>query len=137
MCSESKYIGFLGKTTQGSMHDKTLLELEFKTQEDWFKEMEIWVDLGYIGIDKLYNFKKLCIPIKKKRRKKGMEKDTLNKEQKQKNKGMSTKRVLVENAICGLKRLAILVNVYRNKKLNFEDLIIAIAAGLWNLHLTI
>jgi len=40
--------------------------------------------------------------------------------------------VLVEHAIAGLKRYAILVNKCRNKKLEFADEMVELAAGLWN-----
>jgi len=40
--------------------------------------------------------------------------------------------VLVEHAIAGLKRYAILVNKFRNKGLEFADEMMELAAGLWN-----
>ena len=50
---------------------------------------------------------------------------------------LSAVRVIVENAICGLKRFNILVQRFRNKIEVFDDLVIEIAAGIWNLHLKV
>ena len=66
-----------------------------------------------------------------------MKKLPLTEEQKQFNKKQSQRRVVVENAICGIKRWAALNQRYRNKKRDFDDLIIRIAAAIWNLHLSL
>ena len=41
-------------------------------------------------------------------------------------------RILVENAISGIKRFNILVHAFRNHKDGMEDDSIVLAAGLWN-----
>ncbi|WP_369692227.1 transposase family protein [Desulfonema ishimotonii] len=43
------------------------------------------------------------------------------------------RRIFVENAIGGMKRFNILNFVFRNKKENFGDDVIALCAGLWNM----
>jgi hypothetical protein len=45
-------------------------------------------------------------------------------------------RIFVEHAIGGMKRSAILVHSFRNRIEHFEDDVIAICAGLWNLVLS-
>ena len=129
ICDEQKYIHFLGLTTQGSMHDLELLRLDFDPKLAWFKTFKCLVDLGYLGFNKDFKVKNLEIPFKKPK------KEALTTEQKDFNKNQSSVRVIVENAICGIKRWACLCQRYRNKKRNFEDKIIRIAAGIWNLHL--
>ena len=44
--------------------------------------------------------------------------------------------VLIEHAIGGMKRYNILVHTFRNRIEHFEDDVIGICAGLWNLVLS-
>jgi len=48
---------------------------------------------------------------------------------------LSRVRIFVENAIAGIKRFNILVHPFRNRKVNMEDDVIALSAGLWNFFL--
>lgn len=123
---------FLGLTTQGSYHDYALLKEEFPPTQDWFKFLQILVDLGYLGMDKDYEGD-INLPHKKPRKTKTNPEPKLTEEQKTENTSLSKIRILVENAISGIKRYGILIQKYRNKRKNFEDDVIAIAAGLWNL----
>ena len=52
------------------------------------------------------------------------------------NKALSQIRIFVEHAIGGMKRYNILVHSFRNHKEHFEDDVIGICAGLWNLVLS-
>lgn len=126
---------FVGLSTQGSFHDYALLKEEFPPEFDWFSAFENWVDLGYLGIEKDYEGK-IKIPHKKPRKSKNNPDPKLTDEQKQENREMSKTRIFVENAIAGIKRYFILVHKFRNKRKNFEDDVIAISAGLWNLHIS-
>ncbi len=69
--------------------------------------------------------------IAKKKRKK----QPLTSEEKIENKTISGVRILVEHAISGLKRMGSVANRYRNTTPNFDDSLVLISAGLWNLHL--
>ena len=51
------------------------------------------------------------------------------------NKTISGVRILVEHAISGLKRMGAVSNCYRNTTPNFDDSLVLVSAGLWNLHL--
>jgi len=51
------------------------------------------------------------------------------------NKIKSRIRVKVENAIGRAKRFGAVVQVFRNKKEDFNDAVMEIACGLWNFHL--
>lgn len=127
-----KFVHYLGLTTQGSIHDLELLRLEFTPRyPNWFKPFDCRVDLGYLGFENDFHPQHLNIPIKKKKN------TPLTQEQKTLNQQQASARVLIENAIGGIKRWASLTQRYRNKKRDFDDLIIRIAAGIWNLHLAI
>lgn len=125
----------MGLTTQGSFHDYALFKEEFPPELNWFKLIKIFVDLGYLGIVKDYPKAQIFIPEKKPKKTTTISKPKLNAEQKNRNKAKSKIRIYVENAIAGIKRYNILVQKYRNKRKNFEDDLIAIAAGLWNLEI--
>jgi hypothetical protein len=45
---------------------------------------------------------------------------------------LSRVRIFVENAIAGIKRFNILVHTFPNRKVDMEDDVIALCAGLWN-----
>ena len=69
---------------------------------------------------------------KKPRKSKNNPEPELTVEQKNDNYALSKVRVLVENAISGIKRYNILVHSFRNRKTGMDDEAIALAAGLWN-----
>ena len=130
-----KFIVFIGLTTQGSFHDYALFKEEFPPEFNWFEMIKIFVDLGYLGIDKDYPKAQIFIPEKKPKRTAKNTNPKLTAEQKNLNKAKSKIRIYIENTIAGIKRYNILVQKYRNKRKNFEDDVIAIAAGLWNLEI--
>ena len=130
-----KFVLFVGLSTQGSFHDYALLKEEFPPELGWFEAYQTWVDLGYLGIQKDYQ-ENIQIPHKKPRKSKSNPEPKLTEEQKQENKAMSKIRIFVENAIGGIKRYFILVHKFRNKRKNFDDDVIAICAGLWNLRIS-
>lgn len=132
LSSTSKVIFFLGQTLPGKTHDYTMLKAEFPPQEAWFTNREVHLDLGYQGIQATYQGEHIVIPYKKARKSKKNPDPQLSSRQKQENRVLAKLRVSVEHAIGGLKRFRILVAPYRNHKQNFEDDVLAIAAGLWN-----
>jgi hypothetical protein len=134
----TRWIFFLGMTTQGSMHDYELLKEEFQASENqrsWFETIELFVDLGYLGIDKDFIVAKLNIPHKKPRKSKENPKPQLTEEQLQYNKKMSQTRVAVEHAIGSMKFFNVLNHPFRNRIPDFEDLVIVNCAALHNLYL--
>lgn len=128
-----RFIHFLGLTTQGKVHDLHLLELDLPLDEYLFQCFEILVDLGYIGIDKIYEIKELVIPIKKTRKAKGQPKDKLTDEQKAFNTSVSKRRVIVEHAIGSVKKFDILKDVFRAHLDFFDNIVIQICAAIHNL----
>jgi len=131
-----KFIVFLGRTFTGHNHDYSMLKAEFPPELDWFDELKVWVDLGYLGFQTDYADAELAIPVRKPRKSQANPDPHLTDAQKAHNKAVSQIRIFVEHAIGGLKRYNILVHRFRNLKVNFEDDVIGIAAGLWNFALS-
>ncbi|MBF0414117.1 MAG: hypothetical protein HQK70_15610 [Desulfamplus sp.] len=127
-----KWILFVGKTCSGRNHDYTMLKNEFSPEHQWFETINVVVDLGYQGIKTDYKGERIDIPHKKPRKSKNNPEPILTDEQKSDNHALSSVRILVENAISGIKRFNILVHAFRNHKDNMEDDSIVLAAGLWN-----
>ena len=135
MSTLDKAIFFLGGTFSGRMHDYTMLKEEFPPEKAWFQFVEVLADLGYQGIVSDYIGENIRIPHKKPRKSKKNPNPSLSDEQKRENRALSRIRILVENAICGLKRYNILVHRFRNHRKNFDDDAVGIAAALWNSNL--
>lgn len=127
-----KRIFFLGYTFSGHHHDYTMLKAEFPPEHSWFAEIIVLLDLGYLGIRSDYVGKQIQIPHRKPRKSKKHPAIELTSEQKTENQALSRVRILVENAIAGIKRFNILVHAFRNRKLGFDDNVIVLTAGLWN-----
>lgn len=118
------------------MHDYELLKEDFLWYEghnNWFASLEIFVDLGYVKIDKEFLAGKVNIPFRRKRGKKGEPSSALTEEQKAHNKEVNQTRVLVEHAIGGMKHFNIMAHPYRNHRNRFEDLSVGLCAALHNL----
>ncbi|MFK7907870.1 MAG: transposase family protein [Chitinophagales bacterium] len=130
-------IYYVSKLYPGRNVDLGLLKKEFPPEKGWFKKMKLLVDLGFIGIDKLYDIKELIIGKKKPRKSKKSPKPELTAIQKEKNKAVSRERIFVEHAIGKTKKFRILKNRCRIKCENLKNRILGICAGLWNYHLTL
>ena len=131
--SVDKVILFLGRTFPGHTHDYKMLKKEFPPDEPWFENICTLVDLGYQGIKKDYEGNEIYIPHKKPRKSKKNPEPELTNEQKETNRELSKIRIFVENAIGGIKRFNILVHEFRNRKKDFDDDVIALCSGLWNM----
>jgi hypothetical protein len=134
------WILFFGLTVAGSVHDYTRFKEEFPSPEGtgkealatWFEDFVLWLDLGYQGIQNRYAAKAIKKPHKKPRKSKTNPTPSLSPEQKAENQAISRVRVVVEQAIGGLKRVGILVQRFRNHTKGFVDEVGFIGAGLWN-----
>ncbi len=130
-----KVIKFVGDSFPGSSHDYTMLKTEFSPELPWFEELSVLIDLGYQGIKTDYEGENIHIPHKKPRKSKRNPNPQLTEEQKTENRTVSQIRVFVEHAIGGMRRFAILVQAFRNRKDKFVDDVISLTAGLWNFSL--
>jgi len=129
ICDEFQFIHFLGDTWRGAIHDKTMIEIELPDfNNPVFNRQALLKDTGYQG----YNPKgvKSLQPMKKKK------KVDLTPLQKKFNKWISSHRVVVENAIGGVKYLRVLTDRTRGFKLKKFDYAIEIGVGLHNLRVT-
>ena len=136
MSLPDKFIVFLGRTFSGHNHDYSMLKQELPPELDWFTDIHVRVDLGSLGIQAAYRGDKIAIPTKKPRKSKKNPHPQLSDAQKAANKVLSQVRIFIEHAIGGMKRYAILVHSFRNRTEHFEDDVIGICAGLWNLVLS-
>jgi DDE superfamily endonuclease len=109
-----------------------MLKQEVPPEVEWFSDLHVRVDLGYLGIKADYRGDQLAIPTKKPRKSKKNPSPEWSVEQKAEKKAFSHVRIFVEHAIGGMKRYNILVHAFRNRIENFEDDVIGVCAGLWN-----
>jgi hypothetical protein len=128
---KKKRILYVSSLYNGSCHDYEILKQCFAAQDDWFTKFTVRLDLGFQGFSDLYKCKKVFIPIKRKRVKKGCS-NALSDGQKQMNKQQAQQRVGIEHSIGGMKRYRILCNRLRMKSTELIDSIIGVCAGLWN-----
>jgi hypothetical protein len=136
MSLPEKVIIFLGRTFSGHNHDYSMLKQELPPALDWFADLHVRVDLGYLGMQSDYRSARIEIPTKKPRPSKKNPNPQLSDAQKAANTALSQVRIFVEHAIGGMKRYNILVQVFRNRKADFEDDAVGICAGLWNFALS-
>ena len=119
--SNDRKIIYLGDTHEGKAHDKKIADKE----DVRFPEgTNLDKDTGFQGYEP-----EGVNTYQPKKKPKGGE---LTEAEKERNCLLSSLRVVVEHVIGGLKRLHIVKDIYRNKKENFEDLVMEIAAGLHN-----
>lgn len=131
--ARNTYIHFLGETVMaGKIVDFALLKKDLPAAVAALAKRPIWVDLGYLGIEKWWPNQFVLIPYKKPRKSKENPAPVFTRFQKAYNQFIGSNRVLVEHAIAGLKRYAIVANKFRNKRVEFADEMIELAAGLWN-----
>ena len=102
------------------MHD---FELYKRSRVEPHESLEVLADRGYQGLSKLHA--KSRTPRRKPR------KGQLTDEQKQSNRELARRRVVVEHVIRGLKIFRILAERYRNRRQRFS-LRFKLIAGLYN-----
>lgn len=109
--------------SNGKKHDfKLFKEINLRIG----KKTQVLADMGYLGIKQIIRNSK--IPHK------NSKKHKLNKQQKQENKEISRKRIVVENVIGSVKRFRILSERYRNRRKRF-GLRFSLIAGIHNFEL--
>jgi hypothetical protein len=86
-------------------------------------------DLGYLGVEKDYPGQKSSLPNKKKRN------HELLQEEKEYNRNHSKKRIVIEHAICRLKKYRIMSDIFRNRLRKYNR-VSDIVSGLVNYRIT-
>ena len=64
MSLPDKLIVFLGRTFSGHNHDYSMLKQELPPEVDWFIDLHVRVDLGYLGIKSDYRGGQIDLPIR-------------------------------------------------------------------------
>lgn len=107
---------------RGRRHDYRIYK---KNHPKLHKDVMSMFDLGFLGVEKDFPEQKSSLPIKK-------EKDyELTVQQKEYNRNHSAKRIVIEHAICRLKKYKIMNDVFRNR-LRKYDKVSDIVSGLVN-----
>lgn len=136
MSLPEKLIVFRGRTFSGHNHDYSMLKQEVPPELDWFTNIHVRVDFGYLGMQADYRSDQIEIPTKKPRKRKNNPNPQLSEAQKAAHTALSQVRIFIAHAIGGMKRYNIWVQVFRNRKADFEDDAVGICAGFWNFALS-
>src|SRR5918999_3843926 len=116
MSMPDKWIMFLGRTFSGHNQDYSMLKQELPPDLDGFSDLEVWVDLGYQGIQSDDDGDLIEIPHKKPPKSRANLHPELTAEQRVENRAVSQIRIFIEHAIGGMKRFYIFVEQYRHRK---------------------
>ena len=137
LSDKKRKIYYVSDLYDGSNVDMGVLKKEFLPGLGWFKKFKVLFDLGFQGVEKLYEFKELVIGEKKPRRSKKNPSPELTDEQKARNKEVGRERIFVEHAIGRLKKFRILKNRCRLKCQELKNQLIGLCAGLSNYQLAL
>jgi hypothetical protein len=122
-----KRVLMLSETFPGHTHDKTGAN-EQAIFEPIPKDVQVHLDLGFLGVPKERPEGTFSIPDKKPKGR------PLSDDAKASNRAKARRRVLVEHALGGVKRFRAVTDVLRNALDVFADRLMIVACGLWNLH---
>jgi len=126
VCDESQFIHFVGPTWSGAMHDKAMIEEELPSLHA-LEAYHLWLskDKGYQGYQP--GGVHLLEPFKARRG------HPLTEFQKEYNAWVNSIRTVVEHAIGGVKRLALLAQPMRYWKQSLRHQFFIVGCGLHNL----
>src|ERR1700757_4388618 len=110
MAQPDKFIVFLGRTFSGHNHDYLMLKQELPPELDWFADINVRVDLGYLGIKSDYRGERIDIATRNPRKSQNPPTPKLSQEQKAAKTALSRVRIFIEHAIAGMKRSNIWVH---------------------------
>ena len=123
---KNKNILWLSMFEMGHTHDFKMFKNAFHDKD--FSQLNVWIDLGFLGIAKCIKAKQIFIPHKKKKNQK------LSEEQKNENCTISRFRVGIENTIAMIKRFFILRIENRMHCKEKLDLAVELCACAWNFY---
>ncbi|SMB87354.1 hypothetical protein SAMN00120144_1546 [Hymenobacter roseosalivarius DSM 11622] len=112
IANPARYIHYLGPTANGTTHDYQLLNTEFARNLGSLDLCQVLVDLGYLGVVADYGLSPESLPHRKPRRSKKNLGTALTAAQRADNRAQARRRVKVEHAISGAKRLSCVTQVY-------------------------
>jgi len=106
--NEDSIILYKSKHKQiGKKHDYNIYKKNYPKLP---KDVMSMFDLGFLGVEKDFPEQKSSMPIKKEKN------CELSSQQKEYNRNHSRKRIVIEHAICRLKKYRIMSNVFRNRQ---------------------
>lgn len=129
IADEHKRILLVSPAKPGRRHDKRLTDREL-LGEYIPKEVSVWADSGFQGLEQKRPPGSLTFIAKRGRKNK-----PLTKAERKENRIIASFRIVNENAIGGMKRYRATTDKLRNKIGWFDDRVMRTAAGLWNYHL--
>ena len=133
LSDKGRYIHYVSLLYPGSHVDMGILKREFpEDQKGWFEGECVIFDLGFKGVEKIYDFGELVIGHKKPRKSKKNPNTELTDAQKAHNRQVSRRRIYVEHAIGRMKKYRMLKNRSRIKRQYAKDRLIGICAGISN-----
>jgi hypothetical protein len=118
-------VKYLSETVEGKRHDKKLADDE---EYEFPEGSKLWKDTGFQGYEPAN-----AIAFQPKKKPRGYE---LTPEEKERNRELSSERVIVEHHIGGVKRSRIVHDTFRNRKDNYVDIVMETACGLHNFRVT-
>lgn len=124
-CNEKQEIILVSPSKNGKIHDKKQHDKNMDYNEVP-STVHKWVDSGYQGVQKQWD--NVHLP------KKGTKRKPLTDDERAENKLISHFRIVVENAIGGIKRYGCVSDIYRNFN-GIDDKFMLVCSSLWNFHL--
>ena len=121
MTLQGRRVMYLSHTYEGKKHDKKICDEEAPT---FPAHSTLYQDTGFQGYAPAGV--RICQPKKKP---KGRKLTSLEKEQ---NRQLASRRIIVEHVISGIKRLRIVKDVFRNLRYWLADIVIELACALHN-----
>jgi DDE superfamily endonuclease/Helix-turn-helix of DDE superfamily endonuclease len=119
--ANTKMVVYLSSTYEGTQHDKAICDDEAYI---FPKNATLQKDRGFQGYEP-----EGVINYQPKKKPRGKELSIIDKFI---NRAISSSRIVVEHVICGVKRLHIVKDIYRNRRDGFEDIIMEIACEMHN-----
>jgi hypothetical protein len=119
--NDKREVIYLSQTYEGKVHDKKICDEEELLFPDG---IILYQDSGYQGFKP--DGVEVKMPVKKPRGK------DLTSEQKEENRKLSSKRVLIEHINCGIKRCRIVKDIFRSWICEWRDTVMLLACGLHN-----
>ncbi|QJD29411.1 transposase family protein [Methylococcus geothermalis] len=138
MSTLERQILFVGGMVAGSVHDDALMKQLFDPALSWFDGADVWLDLGFFGAAADDGNKaRIHLPHKKPRTSKNNPHAALTVQPIRENKKQARTRISVEHSIGGMKTFHCLMHRIRNRLNIFIDGFFGLAAGLWNLKMSL
>jgi hypothetical protein len=130
------WIVFLGRPLRGHHHDAPMLQHAWPPEVDGLTALSVRVDRGSRGMKADSRGEQMDLPTQKPRKSQQNPNPPVSDEHRTAKTALRHVRIVIAHAMGGMKRSNILVHAFRNRIEHFEDDVIGVCAGLWNLVLS-